>query len=362
MLIVHTCTVEEQERTEFITKACKLNGLRHLVNRERIFADTLAIYSECSTILDEYPFSVKFEGENAVDAGGVSRDMFSAFWEAAYQELFDGGALLSPVAHSDIEMKIYPLLGVILSHGYLVSGFLPIRIAFPSLVTMLRGQVKIPEHILTESFIDSLNVHEAQLIKQAICSKSAFPEKLKGSLVALFARYGCRKIPSPQSVKEMIIHSSRYEFLVKPCAALTAMFAAIPPKHKVFWEKKTVHDLYDLYSALSVTPSKLISMLSCDETNPNEERIVNYLIQFIGTMTSDELRSFLRFVTGSSVCPSNGIQVTFNHLSGFARRPISHTCDCVLELPVEYKSSLEFITEFRTILTASENVWVMDGV
>lgn len=30
--------------------------------------------------------------EKAVDTGGVSRDMFSVFWECAYPKEFDGGA------------------------------------------------------------------------------------------------------------------------------------------------------------------------------------------------------------------------------------------------------------------------------
>ena len=86
------------------------------------------------------------------------------------------------------------------------------------------------------------------------------------------------------------------------------------------------------------------------------------LKQFIGTMTSDEIQAFLRFVTGCSVCPSGGINVTLNNLSEFARRPISHTCDCTLELSTDYRSSVEFVAEFRTILSASEYVWYMDGV
>ena len=45
-------------------------------------------------ILKELPFRVQFKSERAVDTGGVSRDMFSSFWEEAYRKNFDGESLL----------------------------------------------------------------------------------------------------------------------------------------------------------------------------------------------------------------------------------------------------------------------------
>lgn len=35
--------------------------------------------------------------ENAVDAGGVSKNLFSAFWEIAYVKRLDGERLLIPM-------------------------------------------------------------------------------------------------------------------------------------------------------------------------------------------------------------------------------------------------------------------------
>ena len=41
-----------------------------------------------------------------------------------------------------------------------------------------------------------------------------------------------------------------------------------------------------------------------DYTNPNLERIMTYLVQFVGSMNQDEVKAFLQFVTGASVCTS----------------------------------------------------------
>ena len=49
-------------------------------------------------------------------------------------------------------------------------------------------------------------------------------------------------------------------------------------------------------------------------------------------MSNDELRRFVRFVTGSFVISVKSITVSFNKLDSFARRPIAHTCSARLEL------------------------------
>ena len=58
---------------------------------------------------------------------------------------------------------------------------------------------------------------------------------------------------------------------------------------------------------------------------------------------------------------TKSIKVHFNSLKGIARRPISHTCSCTLELPTSYVSFLEFEKEFSLVLT-SEDAWAMDAI
>ena len=54
-------------------------------------------------------------------------------------------------------------------------------------------------------------------------------------------------------------------------------------------------------------------------------------------MRMDEIRHFLsEFTTGSSVLIAEKITISFNALSGISRRPIAHTCSCVLELIAFY--------------------------
>ena len=81
-------------------------------------------------------------------------------------------------------------------------------------------------------------------------------------------------------------------------------------------------------------------------------------------MQVKELSLFLRFVTGASVCIVPKIKVEFNALSGLGRRPLAHTCDCLLELPTAYTNYEDFHGEFKVIFDATkENFsWRMDAL
>ena len=102
---------------------------------------------------------------------------------------------------------------------------------------------------------------------------------------------------------------------------------------------------------LIASPSKVLQLLEDPPSqSPSEERVFQYLQQFIGNLSVEEVGLFLRFVSGSCVCPSTKLKVSFNRLSGFARRPIAHTCGYTLELSIAYHNYIDFATELRTIL------------
>ena len=59
--------------------------------------------------------------------------------------------------------------------------------------------------------------------------------------------------------------------------------------------------LYAVYKAQNVSTNMVLKMFEeAEGSNPAEERVLSYLRQFVGNMGVDELRSFVRFATGSS--------------------------------------------------------------
>ena len=360
-------SVADDDRTAFMQSLSLKHGMAHTVQRSTIFDDVIALYEDYEEVLREFPFRTRFEGERAIDVGGVTRDMFSAFFEEAYKRLFDGSCLLSPVVHPDMDTSVLTTLGFVISHAYMVTGLLPGRIAFPCLARSLLGfSVTIPDSVLMEAFLDSISAHEANIVKEAFVEVKQgvrkFSSPVMSGLLSLLSRFNSRKVPTPESFKPLVLKVATYQFLSQPTAALVAISSGVPKLYQPFLERMGVAGLLLVYRAQSASPATVLRMLEDNEgQDATQERILGYLRQFVGNMGLDELRTFLRFVTGSSVCSALKIRVEFNRLSGASRRPIAHTCAPSLALSTTYTTYPQFVSEFRTCM-ASEHSWRMDGL
>lgn len=344
------------------------HGLPHVIRREHTFDDVLQLFRDKKEqVLGEFPFRIRYKNEKAVDTGGVCRDMLSGFWDEAYMRAFDGGSCLVPALHPHMDMELFPILGTILSHSFLSSGFMPVRLAFPVLAATLLGpNVPIPDHILISSFADCLSLYESSIIGQALkeCALKPkfFSDERMSQLVSILSRLGCREVSKPDNFNRLLLQVAKHEFVVKPLGALHGLSSGVPDSHRAFWKGFSVERLINLYNALNATPSQVLALIKEPEgMSPNAAVVFGYLTIFIGNLTQDELRMFLRFVTGSCVVVTHELLITFNSLTGLARRPISHTCSCTLELPTSYLSYLEFSQEFRQILNI-DIAWAMDAI
>ncbi len=325
-----------------------------------MYSDVIEVYCETTEeILDEFPVHFKFKDERAYDAGGVCREVFSCFWKAAYPMHFDGERLLVPSVRPGMERAKLQTLGMILSHGYLVSGFLPIRVAFPILAcTVLGPDIFIPDEIILECFVDYICTYESSLLRGCLQNQ----EPLTRQLTALLSRFDCTAVPTKKNLRKLVIDVARHVFLGKPLGLVYSMSSGVPKCHHAFWSQLTVHKLYELYKALNATPQSVLNLIEEPEfENKAESNVYYYFTSFIGNCQSGELRSLLRFITGSSVIIDREIKVSFNSLSGLCKRPISHTCDCVIELPTTYDTYVEFEEAFKCIL-ANEDSWMMDAI
>ena len=337
-------------------------GSLHTVNRKRLFQDVMNLYEDGS-FSKEYPIDIEFVGEKGIDLGGVSREMFTMFWEEAYARFFDGSKTLIPVVCSQVDNATCSLLGKILSHGYLTTGILPDRIALPSLILILIGHtVEVPSDIILDSFIDYISDADRMLLKSALASKE-FSSEVFGGVLSIVSKYGCRTIPNPSNLKKLILDIAYCEFCVKPAAALNNMHLGVSA-YTSYWSNKSPQEVSVLFNLITITPSKVLNKLTSFCSNQAEQRIFEYLKTAIGNMGYTKLRLLLRFVTGASVCLSDDIDVTYNNLEGFERRPIAHTCSSTLELPTSYSNYGDFYNDIECVLNTAQDefAWRMDSI
>ena len=275
-----------------------------------------------------------------------------------------------PAVLPHIDESVWPVMGAIISHAYLVSGILPIRIAFPCLSAILfppKGQ--LPNNVLVESFVDCLSHHDATIFTIAFdevkSGTKTFTASTQSNTVSIMSRFGCREMSTPDNLTRLIVQVSKVRLIMQPALAINAMKSGIPKVHTPFWDSISLGELYQTYKALHASASKVLQILKepvfC---NPSQEGVYLFLKDFIGDMKLAEVRSFLCFVTGSAVYLAKSIQITFNNQTGLGRRPMSHTCSCMLELPISYKTKHDFISEFQAVMRESDDVfaWMMDAI
>ena len=208
--------------------------LRHVIDRTNVYEDVVDMYRE-GEVVGEYPLYIKFQGEQAVDKGGVQRDMLSAFWAKVYTRFFEGAKTLTPMIHPGLDMAVYPILGRVISHGYLACGILPVCISLPSLISMVLGPtVPIPSDIIIQSFTDYVSDVEHCTLKAALDSKEPFSFAVRADLIYILSRFGCRQVPTRSNLCALFEQVARYEFCAKPAAALALIHSGIPLNHKAF--------------------------------------------------------------------------------------------------------------------------------
>ena len=265
-------------------------------------------------------------------------------------------------AHTD--MAVMHALGRIMSHGYIFCGVLPTQIVYSTLYACFVGVgAKVPAPILLGSFIDYLTTVEQSITKIGLGMKaSVFPIDLQTQLISVLDRFGSSKAPKPHNLRQLLIEAAEYEFLHKPLAAISCIHAGISLQEQPFWSKYTVNQLYTIFQCLTASPSKVLELIEEPVIlNAGEKRVFHFLQQFIGNISNADIGHFLRFVTGSSVCPTKKIQITFNHVSGFAHRPIAHTCAFTLKISTDYTNYMQFSSETKAVLS-HESSWFMDVI
>ena len=316
-------------RLEFLKRFTA--GSTHIITRQNLFSDMVGLYNSSPAVVREHPFKIKFTQERAIDAGGVGREAFSGFWEAVYRKMFDGAALLVPALHHKIDVNAFPILGKIISHGYLTCGYLPLRVAFPVIAAVLLGPlVIIPDSIILESFVDYLVEYEGQLLRCALQDLSLVPSQAD-KLLSFLSRHGCLEIPTPDNLIRIVTEVARCELTTKVLGATYAMHSGISEDDKCFWAQHGVADLYTLYKSLEVTHEKVLNMIAEPvEMSASQNKVFGFFVQYIGCLNIDRLRLLLRFMTGSSVILPLIIDVLFNLSTTY--EPIVRTCGPYIEL------------------------------
>ena len=330
------------------------------VSRESVLPDLLRCYDNDDVVSST--IKVTFTDEEGEDCGGLTQDMFSAFWEQAFDMHFDGEEIKVPFASPSnlhVARNTFEAMGRIFSHGFILTGAIPVRFCQSSVMGAFLGSQSVPGPVLLRDLLNHVSEREAKVMSLAMSAteKESITDEQEDILFSVFARFAMRIAPLwGESLKDQLIKLARYIFVLRPLCILQWMVDGVPKNHvDELWSQLNPSDFESLYESLKPSvPRVLQSLRTESDLKPEEEVAFYYLKDFVGNMDQELLERFLRFVTGRPSASLSPITVSFNRAEGLARTPKASTCSNCLVISVCYSTLSEFKKEFTNILLSSE--------
>jgi hypothetical protein len=331
---------------------------RHVVvTRTNIIEDLLLMYRD-ETILN-CKLHVEFTGEPGDDFGGLTKEMFTVFWNEVTRQLFTGEHCVIPVSplhRIKPDAWKFVSLGRILSHTMALTGNIPPNLS-PAFLVSLIFSSDVNEQCLLEDFLQFVTDREQKLLCKAMADFNGLSTNEMDRLVSFFQAHRYLDIPRVGQIRNQLLTIAEQVMVQVPAPLCKQIRRGIPERHMdVFWAQLSIDHIRHLLLKQRPTPDKVADVIvsSVENINDAEETTLYYFKEFVGTLNQDLLVDFLLFSTGSIHQPTE-IKVAFNGLCGAQRRPCVHTCSNLVELPTTYISYQEFRREFTLVLTSPES-------
>lgn len=185
--------------------------------------------------------------------------------------------------------------------------------------------------------------------------RSDFNSVDQEELIEILDNHSCRRMPTASNANE-ILQELAHKTLVQEPAYIIEQWAKI-----LSTTRHSLQDFTTVYETLQPTVRKVVKSLTFPDTmNVHQKDIQKYLTTYLRNADTQHLCLFLRFCTGSDLFLGKNIIINFTQIEGFQRRPVAHTCGCVLELSVHYDNYPDLSSEMNKVLES--NVWVMEYV
>ena len=161
--------------TDLETRRLRLLGnlLSHVtpfhVTRHNAFNQVIKLYTTQPNIAMT-SLEVSFIGERGEDFTGLSRKLFTLFWDVALECFFAGRRELRPrVAPYNMNpsAELWHTLGIIFSHGFVLINYVPYRLSYGTLHYLMSGSIPDSATILS-SYLSTLSESDDSMITNAL--------------------------------------------------------------------------------------------------------------------------------------------------------------------------------------------------
>ncbi|XP_073798489.1 uncharacterized protein [Danio rerio] len=328
--------------------SANLTEVQALIHRVKVVEDLLSVFMDRSII--QSTLKMEFVNEIAVDDAGVSREVYTAFWDQ-FLEQCEGEDERVPRLRPDFSEPEWEAVGRIWVKGFLDLGVLPVRLASAFILACMYGIDSVDDELLLSSFHNYLSLTERTAIAKAY--EGTLDESDEEDLLDLFTRMGSHRIPfkNLQNMKIAIQTMAHKAILQEPKFIIDCFSKNMPLALLKIPDQKSLVSLYEKKKATGKKVAQLLQTTQ-DVRSQKEQMVFHHLQRYVRNADQTKAEKFLRFCTGSSVICVEQIKVSFNAESGLSRRPVAHTCGATLDLPYTYSSYPDLRTELDNILSS----------
>ena len=330
-----------------------------LVHRTNVMKDLIKEFKDKEIL--NYNLNLRVIASNgALEKGegrGVTREILTLFWQSFFTSLAVGAKEKVPSIRHDFQKNDWEAVARVLIYGYISTKYFPLNLSVAFVALCILGEEKLSNDLLLDSFKLYVSADEKEVIDA--CMDGHFDINNEDTLDFL-SSYKCFRVANAENINEIIFQLAHQEIVQRP-KYIAACWSTMLKCLTVFDPFKTIEDLRSMYEEKTVSPKKVLKLLSAQPGNDAERESFDHLKRFVKSLTDGALSAFLQFTTGSDIIICDSLEVTFVSVDGLARRPIAHTCTPSLELPSTYQSFNELSEEFSSLLR-EKGFWEFDIV
>jgi len=326
-----------------------------ILHRGRIFNELIEAFKHIK-MYPQFQFELILPNgsiENAIDVGGVFKDVLAEFWSSFYELATTGCNWKIPIIRHDFQDEQWRAIGKIIFTGWRDIQYLPLSLALPFMEYVICGTV-VNNQDLVDGFLNTLPFKSKDVLQNAL---KDFKQIDEDELLDMLQEFDCRLIVNEKNIKDVISEIAHKEIIQRPKYIIDIWSEELRNKVIPIISKIS---LQEMYINKIPTPTNLLKNLQCPDKDESEikRKVFGFLKKFIREADQMLCTKFLRFVTGSDIITD---QININFTSAkdnYSRSPVAHTCTNTLDLPMSYDRFIDLRSEINSILAS--NVWVMD--
>lgn len=326
-----------------------------ILHRGRIFNELIEAFKHIK-MYPQFQFELILPNgsvENAIDVGGVFKDVLAEFWSSFYEMATTGCNWKIPIIRHDFQDEQWRAIGKIIFIGWRDIQYLPLSLALPFMEYVICGTV-VNNQYLVDGFLNTLPFKSKDILQNAL---KDFKQIDEDELLDILQEFDCRLVVNEKNIKDVVSEIAHKEIIQRPKYIIDIWSEELRNKVIPIISKIS---LQEMYINNVPTSTNLLKNLQCPDKDDSEikRKVFGFLKKFIREADQMLCTKFLRFVTGSDII-TDYININFTSAKdNYSRSPVAHTCTNTLDLPMSYDRFIDLRSEINSILAS--NVWVMD--